>query len=176
LYCFSSINPHFIVQSTFAGSIVVISFVVFFLLQMAAWLDHHEICKVLLDAGAHVEQKDKYGRTALTIAAIRGSEYCGKMLVEHGADLDTSGRTSHHTDVVGHAEQAATHVDAAHSARVLHAFLKKTKDDRNQVETEKQLLIKQELKKERAEKRAQKKKDKEEAAAQEEVKEENVGL
>jgi hypothetical protein len=59
---------------------------------------------------------------------------------------------------------------------VLHAFLKKTKDDRNQVETEKQLLIKQELKKERAEKRAQKKKDKEEAAAQEEVKEENVGL
>ena len=39
-------------------------------LHMAAWLDHPDICDMLIAAGAHLEQKDKYGRTALTIASI----------------------------------------------------------------------------------------------------------
>lgn len=147
-------------------------------LMMATWLDHHEICKVLLDAGAHVEQKDKYGRTALTIAAIRGSEHCGKHLIAFDADISTSARDSHHDDVVGHAEKAANHIDAEPSARRLHDFLRKTRDDRANEEKEKKIKEKTRKKKERAEKREAKRlaESKSTDRKDDENKEQNVGL
>ena len=122
-------------------------------LMMATWLDHFEICKELLDAGSHLEQKDKYGRTALAIASIRGSEKCGIMLVERGADMSASARDSHHNDVVGHAEAAATHPDAVPSSRRLADFLKKTRDTRASVASEEKIKIKKDAKAARAAKK-----------------------
>lgn len=122
-------------------------------LMMATWLDHHEICKALLDAGAHVEQKDKYGRTALAIASIRGSENCGQMLVEKGADLSASARDSHHNDVVGHAEEAARHPDALPQARRLANYLKNMRDTKADTAMEKKRQLKAQQKQERKEKR-----------------------
>ena len=125
-------------------------------LMMATWLDHHTICHALLEAGAHMEQEDKYGRTALAIAWIRGSEVCGKMLVERGADLSASARDSHHNDVVGHAEAAAKHPDAVPSARRLADYLRETRDTRaRDAEAEKQ-RVKKEKKQQRADARAEK--------------------
>ena len=123
-------------------------------LMMATWLDHSEICAVLLKAGAHLEQKDKYGRSALAIASIRGSEKCGIMLVESGADLSASARDSHHNDVVGHAEEAARHPDAVPSARRLSTYLKNIRDSRSTVAKEAKMKLKAQKKNERAEKRA----------------------
>jgi hypothetical protein len=122
-------------------------------LMMATWLDHHEICKELLDAGAHVEQEDKYGRTALAIASIRGSEHCGQMLVEKGADLSASARDSHHNDVVGHAEEAARHPDSLPRARRLADYLKNIRDTRANEAMEEKRQLKAQQKQERKEKR-----------------------
>eukprot|EP00946_MAST-07B_sp_MAST-7B-sp1_P002287 g2287.t1 len=126
-------------------------------LMMAAWLDHKDICDELIRAGAHLEQEDKFGRTPLAIASIRGSEHCGKSLVEAGANLYASARDSHHRDVVGHAEEAASHPDAVESARNLARFLKTAKSSREAAEKQQKLEEKMAKKAERAAKRKAKK-------------------
>lgn len=122
-------------------------------LMMAAWLDHAEICDELIRAGAHLEQKDKFGRTPLTIASIQGSEHCGKALVEAGADLHVSARDSHHIDVVGHANEAAAHPDAVESHRNLHRYLKTVKDEKHAAEKQQKLDEKKAMKAKRKAKR-----------------------
>lgn len=122
-------------------------------LMMAAWLDHAEICDLLIEAGAHLEQKDKFGRTPLTIASLRGSEHCGKALVEAGANLLESSRDSHHQDVVGHANEAANHPDAVDSARNLHRYLKTALEDQRTAKLQKDFEEKKAKKAERAAKR-----------------------
>ena len=109
-------------------------------LMMAAWLDHEEICRTLIKvAHAHLEQKDKFGRTAFMIAALRGSLGCGKVLYEAGADLDASARNKPDHDVVSHAHEAANHPDATQSTKDLHRFLsdvKAARDDNKKQEKE----------------------------------------
>ena len=125
-------------------------------LHMAAWLDHPDICDMLIAAGAHLEQKDKYGRTALTIASIQGAEHCARSLVEAGADLETAGRDAHHTHVVGHAQEAAAHPDATDKHRRLHTYLKQTRDDMHADAKQKRLADKKQAKEARAAARAAK--------------------
>ena len=51
---------------------------------------HKELLKLLIDAGADLELKDKSGRTVLLTAIEYGKEGMAELLLEHGASYDTS--------------------------------------------------------------------------------------
>jgi len=56
-----------------------------------------ELVRECLQAGAAVNSKDIYGRTALMLAAYHGRTDCIKLLIEAGADVDdkdSDGRTA----------------------------------------------------------------------------------
>lgn len=54
----------------------------------AAAYQRREVVKVLLDNGAEVNAPGKRGRTALHIAALRGSPEIMRLLIEEGADIE----------------------------------------------------------------------------------------
>lgn len=63
----------------------------------AAWKNCTEGIKLLVEKGADVNQKNKYGDTALCYAARRANFEAAKYLIEHGADPDhknKEGRTA----------------------------------------------------------------------------------
>ena len=58
-------------------------------LWRAAEKGHEAVVKLLLEKGADVESKDKYGRTPLWRAAAHGHEAVVKLLLEKGADVES---------------------------------------------------------------------------------------
>jgi len=48
------------------------------------------VVKLLLEKGAELESKDKYGRTPLSYAAWNGHEAVVKLLLEKGAELGST--------------------------------------------------------------------------------------
>lgn len=59
------------------------------ILVAATALGHVEIVKCLLEAGADIESRDKFGSTSLFIAAMFGHEEIAKVLLDHKADVFT---------------------------------------------------------------------------------------
>ena len=57
-------------------------------LHVAAWFGHIEIAKYLLDRGADINKKNRWGRTPLHYAQEAGSPEMREFLVERGAELD----------------------------------------------------------------------------------------
>lgn len=57
------------------------------LMNAIGWC-RHECSRLLLDAGARVNIKDRYGSTALTGAALSGCSTCTHMLLDAGARVD----------------------------------------------------------------------------------------
>lgn len=66
----------------------------FTLLHCAAWSDAIDCFLLLIERGAEVNAKTKYGATALHIASRNVSIKCLEILMENGADIDA-------TDVYG---------------------------------------------------------------------------
>ena len=65
-------------------------------MQLAARNGHFVIVKLLLEAGADVEARDRWGQTALHWAAKRSQANEVKLLLEAGADAEartTAGQT-----------------------------------------------------------------------------------
>lgn len=54
----------------------------------------HETVRALLQSGADVNARDRYGQTALMLAAHRGHAAIVDVLIEHGADLDVTAKYS----------------------------------------------------------------------------------
>lgn len=66
-------------------------------LACAAMLGSTEILRLLLDKGADVNSKDKYGQTPLILAAWQGDVECVRLLLHKRADLtarDRAGKTA----------------------------------------------------------------------------------
>lgn len=57
------------------------------LLTVAIIKGFYDIAKILVEAGADVNKKNKIGTTPLMEAAIRGETKCAKLLIDAGADL-----------------------------------------------------------------------------------------
>ncbi|CAL4134257.1 unnamed protein product, partial [Meganyctiphanes norvegica] len=79
-------------------------------LHAAASVNHVDIVRVLLDAGAKVDQRDAGGRTPLWDASFSGSMDAIKILLDHGADIHTKnkgGSTLLHATAYGDAMEAA---------------------------------------------------------------------
>ena len=70
----------------------------------------HEAVRALLQSGANVNARDRYGQTALMLAAHKGHADVVTVLIEHGADLDVTAKYSLSAlmlaVVAGHAEIA----------------------------------------------------------------------
>jgi len=62
-------------------------------LAMAAWCGHADVARVLLEAGAEVDARDRFGATALHEAADDGEVEVMAVLVEYGADVNAMSRT-----------------------------------------------------------------------------------
>jgi ankyrin repeat protein len=59
------------------------------LLLWAAEGGHKAVMKLLLEKGADVECKDKWGQTPLWFAVGMGHEAVAKLLLEKGADVES---------------------------------------------------------------------------------------
>jgi ankyrin repeat protein len=51
-----------------------------------------EVARALLQSGADINALDRYGQTALMLAAHRGHEALVETLIEHGADLNVTAK------------------------------------------------------------------------------------
>jgi ankyrin repeat protein len=51
-----------------------------------------EAARALLQSGADINAKDRYGQTALMLAAHHGHEALVETLIEHGADLNVTAK------------------------------------------------------------------------------------
>ena len=72
-------------------------------LMLAAFNGHTELCDYLIKNGAHVEARDKSGRTALMYASTGPFVTTVKMLLDNGANVNS----------VGHAEKWTSLMNAA---------------------------------------------------------------
>jgi ankyrin repeat protein len=66
------------------------------LLHLATWRGQRDVAALLLERGAEIEARDKFGRTPLFMAAQFGQRNVAQLLIERGADVnaaDRSGRT-----------------------------------------------------------------------------------
>lgn len=57
------------------------------LIIASAW-GHYDLVKFLLDEGAKILQKDKFGRSSLVMAARNGNLKILSLLLKHGADYN----------------------------------------------------------------------------------------
>ncbi|KAI1334222.1 hypothetical protein F5Y15DRAFT_297117 [Xylariaceae sp. FL0016] len=57
-------------------------------LMTAAMYGQEQIVRLLLDKGANLENRDKYGNTSLSIAAKHGQEQIVRLLLDKGANLE----------------------------------------------------------------------------------------
>jgi hypothetical protein len=57
-------------------------------LMEAAFNGHLDVCRLLIDKGAHIEAKDRYGRTPLHFAAGRGHHEIARLLCDRGAEIE----------------------------------------------------------------------------------------
>jgi len=57
-------------------------------LMGAAWYGHLDICRLLIDKGAQIEAKDRYGLTPLHFAAGGGHHEIARLLCDLGADIE----------------------------------------------------------------------------------------
>ena len=55
----------------------------------AAWEGEAEVVKLLLDRGANIEARDKYGNTALLLSAGHGQAEVVSLLLDRGANIET---------------------------------------------------------------------------------------
>jgi len=74
---------------------------------MAAFMSNYDSVKLLLDAGARVNQTNARGSTALITASFRGDVPMMKLLLERGADANAG---ANETSLIGAAENG--HLDA----------------------------------------------------------------
>jgi uncharacterized protein len=58
--------------------------------ESAAKAGDAEAARALLQSGANINALDRYGQTALMLAAHRGHEALVETLIEHGADLNVT--------------------------------------------------------------------------------------
>ena len=61
----------------------------------AARIDHADVVKILVDAGADKEAKDKNEHTPLYIAAVRGHTEVVRILIEAGAYKEDKDKDGH---------------------------------------------------------------------------------
>lgn len=59
-------------------------------LEEAIWADAIEIIAILLSNGADANAKDRYGKSPLHHAAIKGSKPIVSLLIEAGADMNAA--------------------------------------------------------------------------------------
>jgi ankyrin repeat protein len=59
---------------------------------LAARRNHIEIAKLLIERGADVEAKDKWGRTPLYYACLNDNLECAELLIDAGADVGAKDR------------------------------------------------------------------------------------
>lgn len=86
-------------------------------LSLAAWIGDPAIVAALIEAGADIHQRDRYGRTALHWAA---NHRVAPLFITHGARLDAGDefdRTPLHM-AVSHGDLALTRYLLEHGARV----------------------------------------------------------
>ena len=57
-------------------------------LMEAAFNGHLDVCRLLIDKGAHIEAKNRYGRTPLHYAAANGHHEIVRLLYDLGADIE----------------------------------------------------------------------------------------
>lgn len=60
------------------------------LLYWAVYMDHQKFCKLLIEQGADVNQKDRNGRSPLSTACYFGFTAISRLLLKHGARIDAS--------------------------------------------------------------------------------------
>ena len=75
-------------------------------LMEAAFNGHLDVCRLLIDKGAHIEAKNRYGRTPLHYAAANGHLEIVRLLCDRGADIeahdDDGCRSLHYSAYYGH--------------------------------------------------------------------------
>ncbi|ESO90804.1 hypothetical protein LOTGIDRAFT_67415, partial [Lottia gigantea] len=59
-------------------------------LLLASRINKPEMCLYLINKGALLNQKDRFGETALSASIYFGCEENARLLIQHGADLDIS--------------------------------------------------------------------------------------
>ena len=62
------------------------------LLHWTAFCGYERIVQRLLEKGADIAERDRYGQTALSRAAIKGHEAVVELLLEKGADVESKDR------------------------------------------------------------------------------------
>jgi ankyrin repeat protein len=60
------------------------------------WKGHGDVVQCLLEHGAHVDLRDQYDNTPLTLAASGGHVDAVRLLLEHNADVNSQDNRAGH--------------------------------------------------------------------------------